>query len=336
MRGTFKNGDLSGSFDFHRSAAADLLYDTQDVTFRNGDVVLKGTLCLPRTSGTHAAVVLLQGSGPQSRWGTTRFIADQFARAGVAALTYDKRGSGDSGGDWRTASFAELAKDALAGIDLLEARSDIDSHKVGLIGHSQGGAIASLAASIDPGKIAFIVAEDTFAGRQWKQDIYRVSVAARELDLSAEDYKQAMNTYRRFVDAARGARPYEDFKKVSEQYRHAGWYDWMAFPSPDSWVWSWGKLNDNYDSLIAWRQVHVPVLLVYGEKDTLGPVHEYIADISAALSKSGAAHTAVIIPNAQHNLTVQPEHNGPFFWWHEAPGVIDTVVNWVKRTAASR
>ncbi|HEX3943481.1 MAG TPA: hypothetical protein VHW69_05280 [Rhizomicrobium sp.] len=80
----------------------------------------------------------------------------------------------------------------------------------------------------------------------------------------------------------------------------------------------------------------MPVLLVYGEKDTLGPVHEYIADISAALSKSGAAHTAVIIPNAQHNLTVQPEHNGPFFWWHEAPGIIDTVVNWVKRTSASR
>jgi hypothetical protein len=56
--------------------------------------------------------------GAESRWGTNRFIADQFARSGIAALVYDKRGSGVSTGDWKASSYDDLANDVLAGIDL--------------------------------------------------------------------------------------------------------------------------------------------------------------------------------------------------------------------------
>jgi alpha-beta hydrolase superfamily lysophospholipase len=92
---------------------------------------------MPRPPGRHAGVILLQGSGGESRWGTNRFIADQFARSGIAALVYDKRGSGDSTGDWKASSYDDLANDVLAGIDLLASRPDIDPSRIGLHGHSK-------------------------------------------------------------------------------------------------------------------------------------------------------------------------------------------------------
>jgi pimeloyl-ACP methyl ester carboxylesterase len=331
ISGAFKNGDMSGTIALNRTPIHELPYDTKDVSFRNGEVTLNGTLCIPRSSARHPAVVLLQGSGPQSRWGTTRYIADRLARAGVMALTYDKRGSGDSGGDWRTATYADLANDALAGVALLDSRSDVDASHVGFIGHSQGAVIAALAATLAPHKVGFIVAEDGFVGPQRDQDIYRVRAAIRELNLSPTDLKNAMDTYTLFVDAARGARPYEDFKTQSDRFHTASWYDWMDFPARDSWVWAWARKNGSFDSLPVWRAVRAPTLLIYGEKDALGPVDQDIAETSDALAASNTPFAAFIVPNAQHNLTIQPEPHGPFFWWHQAPGVIDTVVAWVKQ-----
>jgi cephalosporin-C deacetylase-like acetyl esterase len=140
--GIFTDNGAKGDFSLRRVATKPLPYDTIDVSFRNGPVTLSGTLCIPRAPGQHPAVVLLQGSGGETRWGTNRFIADRFARAGIAALVYDKRGSGASTGDWKVSSYDDLANDAVAGIDLLASRPDVDAKLIGLHGHSEGGIIA--------------------------------------------------------------------------------------------------------------------------------------------------------------------------------------------------
>jgi hypothetical protein len=144
---TFTAGSAKGDFSLRRTVANPLPYDAVDVSFRDGPVALAGTLCIPRAPGWHPAVVLLQGSGGETRWGTNRFIADRFARAGIAALVYDKRGSGASTGDWKMSSYDDLANDAIAGIDLLASRPDIDAKRIGLHGHSEGGIIAPIAVS---------------------------------------------------------------------------------------------------------------------------------------------------------------------------------------------
>ena len=82
--------------------------------------------------------------------------------------------------------------------------------------------------------------------------------------------------------------------------------------------------------------MHAPVLLIYGERDQLVPVDQSLAKIEASLDAVQTPYTAVIVPNAQHNLTVQPEPGAPFFWWKAAPGLVDLVVAWVQqRTAES-
>jgi dienelactone hydrolase len=117
---------------------------TEAVRFQSGDVTLAGTLFIPDERGRHPAIVLFHGSGPEPR---NPSVADWFARHGVIALTYDKRGVGESTGDFRAVSFTELSDDGLAAIQLLRARPDVDAERIGVWGLSQGGWLGPLAAS---------------------------------------------------------------------------------------------------------------------------------------------------------------------------------------------
>jgi hypothetical protein len=101
IAGTFKMGGGSGTIALTRSPAPVLPYRVLPVSFRNGEVVLQGTLCLPRGRGRRPAVVLVHGSGPETRWGTDRYIADRMARSGIAALVYDKTGGSQATRTWR-------------------------------------------------------------------------------------------------------------------------------------------------------------------------------------------------------------------------------------------
>ena len=334
ITGTFKSDDASGTFTLSRKEKSPLPYDVVDMTFANGEVKLAGTLVTPRTPGRHAAVVLLQGSGPETRWGTNRFIADRLARAGVAALIYDKRGAGGSGGDWKTASYEDLARDALSAVSFLRSRTDVDPARIGLHGHSQGGIIAAITASLAPDKIAIIVAEDTVAGPTWQQDLYRVRNALAQ-DFKPDEVEAAMRLYTLFVEVGRGQRPYAELEAASASASKQPWFEWLGIPPRDSWIWAWYAKTGNVNTLDYWSTVRVPVLLVFGERDRLVPVDESISQIEKVLDKNGAPYTALIAPSAEHNLTVHPQPGEPFFWWHAAPGIVDTVVAWVKMVAES-
>jgi pimeloyl-ACP methyl ester carboxylesterase len=137
-------------------------YRSEEVTYRSGDVELAGTLTLPRQDEPVAAVHLVTGSGPQDRDATIfghkpfLLLADTLTRAGYAVLRTDDRGVGGSGGDLDGASYDELAADAVAGVELLRARGEVDPGRVGLLGHSEGGYLAPLAAQRSD-DVAFVV-----------------------------------------------------------------------------------------------------------------------------------------------------------------------------------
>ena len=130
-------------------AARSRAYSEEEVVFQNGEVTLAGRLLVPSTAGPHPAVVVISGGNgiPVNRNQGYQIVGDVFARRGIAALIYDKRGGGRSTGDWRTAGPEELAADALAAVHFLRGRGDIDPNQVGLWGISEGGWIGPLTAS---------------------------------------------------------------------------------------------------------------------------------------------------------------------------------------------
>ncbi|MDE6560628.1 MAG: alpha/beta hydrolase [Muribaculaceae bacterium] len=133
-------------------------YSLEEVSFTNGDAVLKGTLTLPEgVSKDTPVVIMVTGSGLQNRdeeifdHKPFAVIADALARNGIASLRYDDRGFGESTGDAVNCTTEDLMKDALAGIDLLRKRFN----KVGVLGHSEGGTIAFMLGADN--KVDFIV-----------------------------------------------------------------------------------------------------------------------------------------------------------------------------------
>ena len=139
-------------------------YRTEEVTVINpkAKVRLTGTLTLPTGKPPFPAVILLTGSGAQNRdeeiFGHKPFLvlADYLTRRGFATLRMDDRGVGGSTGDMSEATTLDFAEDALAAMAYLKSRREIDPKRIGLLGHSEGALVATIAAARSQ-EVAFIV-----------------------------------------------------------------------------------------------------------------------------------------------------------------------------------
>ena len=173
-------------------------YATEDVSFANGDAVLKGTLVLPEGCSRKTPVlVMVTGSGLQNRdeeiyeHKPFAVIADALARAGIATLRYDDRGFGESTGDLVHCTTEDMKNDALAGIGLLRERFD----KVGVIGHSEGGTIALMLAAENKADFIVSLAGMVVSGKETLLWQNRVSLAAAGVPAETIDsYCKALET----------------------------------------------------------------------------------------------------------------------------------------------
>jgi len=130
-----------------------------EIGFRNveQDIDLAGMLFVPQGEGPFPAVVVIHGSGTSvrdNRWYLS--LTEYLQTRGVVVLLPDKRGSEKSGGDWRSASFEDLATDTLAAVRYLSEQGAVDVSEIGIVGMSQGGWIAPLVADRSQ-DVAFIV-----------------------------------------------------------------------------------------------------------------------------------------------------------------------------------
>lgn len=171
-------------------------YRTEDVTFESHGARLSGSLVIPVNQEIRAGVVFIHGSGAQTRslgW------AEKFAAAGIAALVYDKRGVGKSGGQYEAdrnvseANLALLADDASTALEALARHASLKGVPVGFTGISQAGWIAPLAARRSPqakflvlwsGPVCKVSEEDIFSkytrdANEMKVPTYQQALGAR-------------------------------------------------------------------------------------------------------------------------------------------------------------
>jgi len=130
-------------------------YQTEEVSFTNKDhsISYAGTITIPNGKGPFPAIVMITGSGPENRdeelFGHKPFavIADHLTKHGYVVLRVDDRGTGKTTGVYQGATSADFAKDINAQLDYLKTRKEVNDHKIGMIGHSEGGLIAPMVAS---------------------------------------------------------------------------------------------------------------------------------------------------------------------------------------------
>jgi uncharacterized protein len=293
------------------------------VRFTSGEITLSGTLMLPAGSERHPAVILFHGSGPQGR---DLFMARWFANQGIAALAYDKRGVGESGGNFRAVPFMDLCSDGLAAIEYLKTRKEIDAKRIGVWGLSQGGWLGPLAASRSA-DVAFVIAVSGPGVSPGEQMIVYYANELRAEGVAESDVREASAVRRDTWNYMSNGNGYEKVKKELEQARTKGWFGKAKVQEDDSFgtlptpaelskqpahSTQWFKQEAVYDPLPALRAVRVPALFLFGGKDQLIPVAESVAVIQRVLAED-SHHDFTIreFPNDDHGMQLNTgEANG--------------------------
>ncbi len=239
-------------------------FDRDDVTFPSHGISLAGSVILPKQGPIHAAVVFVHGSGKQSR---NIHYAERFAAAGIAALVYDKRGAGASGGSYEgNQSVSEknitlLADDAVAALTVLRNHPRTKDVPLGLTGISQAGWIVPLAAEQAP-DLAFMVLWSAPVCKVSEEDIFSKYTADRD-QKQIPSYQEAL----------------------------------AARKQPYIWPEFLGKDSNPSDNLI---KLKCPGLWLFGGQDGSIPVDLSISRLNQITAK-GFAYETVLFSQQGHN-----------------------------------
>jgi alpha-beta hydrolase superfamily lysophospholipase len=325
---------------------SDVPYRSETVRFRNGPVTLEGEVYTPKRHGRWPAVLLLQGSSTNERFHYYAY-AEHFARAGIVALVYDKRGSGRSSGNYETATYDDLLKDAEAGLTFLRQRPEVDDAMVGVWGLSQGGVIAPMLAAKSR-NVAFVIAVSApgmtlgeCAAYQDRLRLLQRGYSKADADLAASVHSQLTQWAAHWDGKGRAG-----FDAVIRPVSNAAWIRYTGIPLrvPDveklrNWYWSGRAVNP----VRFWGQVDVPVLLVYGEADELVPARESLNKVSAALRANGNSRvTGRMYAGADHLIRVRGARDrthsgeGGFAWPKPADGYVAGVTGWILQRTSVR
>ncbi len=323
LSGVFQEGNSSGTFAFARVRGDAQAFDERAVTFSNGDVKLAGTLLLPREGRALPAVVFAHGSGGEGRF-ASRFLAEQLVHRGIAALIFDKRGVGESNGDWRTASLEDLASDVAAAVAHVQTHARIDRKRVGIHGHSQGGTLAPLVAARTPG-VAFIIASAAAGTPTDSVEIFSILNSVYPRAATSADSADARAYVHELVRVAYHGDPRARLDSLTNGFTGRPWF--FAPPPANSSYWSFSRVFGAYRPQEWWARVQVPVLLIYGGADQRVPAAESAARIASTLLRAGNGDVTIrIFPGADHTFRMPP---GPSEWPVTAAGYVAAILKFV-------
>lgn len=282
-------------------------YKEEGVIYRNekAGVILAGTLSYPQEGEPFPAVLLITGSGPQDRDGTVvghklfLVIADYLTRHGLAVLRVDDRGVGGSTGNLTDSTSEDLAGDVLAGVEFLKNHGKIDGHKIGLLGHSEGGVIAPLAASQSQ-DVAFIVLL-AGTGITGEEILYaQAALIAQASGVSQEYIAQNTVTQKKIFEVLKKENNplaaeeqlrsilEESFASLDEQTQKSmGNVEARIQAEIDKVNNRWWRFFLTYDPATALRKVGCPVLALNGKKDLQVPYQQNLQAIEGALRSGG-------------------------------------------------
>jgi uncharacterized protein len=357
---TFKRTEKPPSLGRPQDPKKPYPYTEEEVSYQNpiDKIKLAGTLTLPPSKVPVPAVILISGSGSQDRNETIMghrpflVLADHLTRRGIAVLRVDDRGMGGSEMGSPDATSENFAQDVLAGVEFLKGRKEIDPRKIGLIGHSEGGMIAPLAA-VKSKDVAFIVmiagmgqtggdvvllqgdAMQKAAGGD-PDTIARVRKVFEQIFaiLRAEKDNTAAQKKIRDAVAAEMANMTEAQKKAFAPVLNTINSQMQMYTS------NWFRYFIDFDPAPTLAKVRVPVLALIGEKDLQVPHQENLSLIEAALKKGGNKnYTVKLMPGLNHLLqTAQTGLPAEYGATEEtiSPVALQTISDWILKQTTGR
>lgn len=358
ISGTLSQGSGKSALPFKRVAPPPPLirpqepkppfpYVTEAVSYPNPQaegVRLAGTLTRPKGPGKFPAVLLITGSGPQNRddemMGHKPFllIADLLTRHGIAVLRVDDRGVAESTGRFATATTADFATDAAAGVRFLLQRPDIDPQHIGLLGHSEGGLVAPMV-SVRMREVKFLVLlaaggvpgdelimEQKYRGNLLSGVPEEAARQARERDQAvlaiAKGEADPAARQAKLKALAEGTPALQKDLKVIAASMNSAWFLYFI----------------RHDPRPVLANAKIPVLALNGAKDTQADAEQNLPAIEAALRKGGNRDVTIkLMPGLNHLF--QQCNTGALSEYESieqtmAPDVLDLIADWIAKRVA--
>jgi hypothetical protein len=289
---------------------------------------LAGTVSKPaNATGKLPAVILVSGSDPTDRdekvSGIPIFgqIADALADAGFIVLRYDKRGVGQSGGRAESARLEHFAEDARAAVKTISDRKDVDRKRLALIGHSEGGWIALMAAKDNRVAAVGLVSTVAVSGREL--NLYQVTHGLERSTRSESERQATIDLQKQIQQAVVTGLGWEKINVPESVRRQAETPYFQSFLT--------------FDPAKLIKDVGQPLLIVQGELDTQVPPAnaEKLETLAKARKKPGPVKV-VKIPGINHLLV--PANTGEVDEYarltdrHVSPAVTTELINWLRQT----
>ncbi len=310
-------------------------HSRQTVSFVSGIRTLKGDLYIPASKAPHPAVVFAHGSGASTR--SVAFFTTYFLQLGIAVLTFDKQGAGESTGDWETGSFDELADDVIAGIDFLKTQNTINPKKIGVMGNSQGGWIGAMVTAKSK-DVAFLLVR-VGAGENVMETMLHENRGSYLADgFKQKEVEEILKMDRAYMHAAMHGKTWEQGDSVILSYNNNSWFK-KIYPEPrvksirSEKGWKWLNHNLLYDSYDFLKKVKVPLLWIMAEKDwNVNSQKSYPRIIKALQIAGNKDYSVKIIPNSGHRgLIAETGYYNEAISWQYAPGFWDTMQTWLRK-----
>jgi uncharacterized protein len=340
-------------------------YREQEVRYVNehAQITLSGTITLPQAGGPFPAVLLISGMGPNDRDYTTcghklfLVLADYLTRQGIAVLRVDKRGVGKSTGTFdTTVTSKDFAEDVRAGVAYLKTHPDINAKQIGLIGHSEGGMIASMVAA-NNSDIAFMIsmagafathsenaAEQTASqlradgasqalidqDRTLHTQILAIVTHEQNSSVAEQRMRELFATYWKQLP--------EDLKSEAEKF-HFALSNTNAeevlhmFNSP------WYRFLLAYKPLESLKDVTAPVLAINGSLDWISS-SKTLSGIATTLEKAGnSSYTTTEFLGLNHHF--QSCKTGALHEYEQleqtlAPNVLQLIAHWISEHTSTK
>lgn len=331
----------------------------EEISFTQGDAVLAGTLSFPSAEAKkYKAIVLISGSGPQNRDSEIvgmkpfKLLADFFNAQGYAVLRYDDRGVGKSTGSKVSEVTSQvLAEDAAQAFRYLKSRSDIHSTKIGLLGHSEGGILAPMVCTKEPG-VAFVILmagygvkgidlsnaqqaailkasgmteEFIAASNAMNREVMKLMASETVTDVQLTDFVKAetLKLLPLLPEAMRAAIPdQEGYATMTANQALA--------QSKNTWI----KFYMNYDPQPALTKITCPALLLFGELDAQVLPGQNKDLMAQAITGNGNKKVqATVISKANHLFQLATSGSPMEYSMLKkefSPELLDTLNNWLQ------
>jgi len=289
----------------------------EEITFNSGEFKLVGELRTPARTGSVPVVLFVHGDGPANRtmFGMYLPIMERMLRAGYAVFSWDNPGAGESTGTTDrqqiTQQQAQIVQDA---IGVMKAFPTIDPGHIGLWGVSMGGYVMPRVLMVSD-DVAFMICQscgsmsgnDEFVfltvAQGYCGEVPELASAQLEVLLAELDQTRTFDTYKGYLH----------YRKVLDELAALGS---VAVPHPAASEATWLSNDPTFEykwspmEVIA--QVHIPVLAIWGERDTkVDPIQAAHAYRDALEQAGNSNYRLEVIPGADYSLA--PSETGCIF-----------------------